>query len=226
MQKKQTFKHVKEHLEEKFKIKISYGSLVQLCTARNRRKSASCTKVLLRFFKKEQGFYFEVQSRQTLECCILPISKWPTVSWWWESFKSRKRQSSRISFRHHDHPQITCKNSCHKSITTQTDYVTLQVTCYNFPETKNTAERCVGVAMLAPCMKRMQHNIFLIWNFCLLKRSWSQCFLNQDQTNLKRLNSKSWWRSWQGPLSLRSEVLVDSTLPESLNHCYSGYNQE
>ena len=75
MQKKQTFKHEKEHLEEKFKIKISYGSLVQLCTARNRRKSASCTKVLLRFFKKEQGFYFEVQSRQTLKCCILSISK-------------------------------------------------------------------------------------------------------------------------------------------------------
>ena len=42
VKKKPTFKRVKEHLEEKFQLKISYGTVVQLCVARNkRRKSAA-----------------------------------------------------------------------------------------------------------------------------------------------------------------------------------------
>ena len=41
MQKKPTFKHVKEHLERKFQKKISYGTVVQLCIARNWRRISS-----------------------------------------------------------------------------------------------------------------------------------------------------------------------------------------
>ena len=42
VKKKPTLKRVKEHLEEKFRLKISYGMVVQLCVARHkRRKSAA-----------------------------------------------------------------------------------------------------------------------------------------------------------------------------------------
>ena len=58
MQKKPTFKRVKEHLEEKFNIKISYGSVVQLCIARNRRISASRYKGVANVLQKRarKGF--------------------------------------------------------------------------------------------------------------------------------------------------------------------------
>lgn len=56
---KPTFKRVKEHLERKFKMKISYGTVVQLCIARNRRRrSASRYKGVAKVLQKRarKGF--------------------------------------------------------------------------------------------------------------------------------------------------------------------------
>jgi ABC-type phosphate transport system ATPase subunit len=36
LEKKAMFKRVKEHLEEKYQRSISYGTVVQLCIARNK----------------------------------------------------------------------------------------------------------------------------------------------------------------------------------------------
>ena len=55
MEKKATFKRVKEHVEEKYPRKISYGSVVQLCIARNKRRSAARYRGVAKFFKREQG---------------------------------------------------------------------------------------------------------------------------------------------------------------------------
>ena len=41
VKKKPTFMRAKEHLEEKFQLKISYGTVVQLCVARNKRKKSA-----------------------------------------------------------------------------------------------------------------------------------------------------------------------------------------
>lgn len=35
---KVTYKRIKEHLEQKYKTEFGYGTIVQLCVARNRRK--------------------------------------------------------------------------------------------------------------------------------------------------------------------------------------------
>ena len=59
VQKKPIFKRVKEHLERKFQIKISYGTVVQLCIARNRRRrSASSYKGVAKILQKRarEGF--------------------------------------------------------------------------------------------------------------------------------------------------------------------------
>ena len=41
VKKKATFKRIKEHLEAKYGRKISYGSIVQLCIARNKRRRSA-----------------------------------------------------------------------------------------------------------------------------------------------------------------------------------------
>ena len=160
MQKKPTFKRVKEHLEEKFKIKISYGSVVQLCIARNRRRrSASRYKGVAKVLQKRarKGFTFKFN----------PDEHWSAA--FYQSLNDQQfRDGEKVlnlgrddqaGFRldtmttHKLHGTLSVKG--HESLTTRTDYVngyppTLQVTSYNFPETENTAERCVGVVKARP----------------------------------------------------------------------------
>lgn len=55
LEKKPTFKLVKEHLETKYNQQISYGTVVQLCIPRNkRRRSAARYKVLQMCFRRER----------------------------------------------------------------------------------------------------------------------------------------------------------------------------
>ena len=62
--KKATFKRVKEHLEEKYKRKIAYGTVVKLCQPRNkRRKSAARYKCLANVVQKCATKGFNVQYR-------------------------------------------------------------------------------------------------------------------------------------------------------------------
>ena len=54
VEKKRTFKRVKEHLENKFQLKMSYGTVVQLCMARNRRRrSAARYKGIAKVLQKK-----------------------------------------------------------------------------------------------------------------------------------------------------------------------------
>lgn len=41
LKQKATFKRIKEYLEQKYNRSISYGSVVQLCVARNRRRRSA-----------------------------------------------------------------------------------------------------------------------------------------------------------------------------------------
>ena len=155
MQKKPTIKRVKEHLEEKFKIKISYGSVVQLCIARNRRRrSASRYKGVAKVLQK--------RARKGFTLKFNPDEHWSAA--FYQSLNDQQfRDGEKVLNLGRDdqagfrldtmttnklHGTLSVKG--HESLTTRTDYVngypsTLQVTSYNFPETENTAERCVGV---------------------------------------------------------------------------------
>lgn len=159
MQKKPTFKRVKEHLEEKIKIKISYGSVVQLCIAKNRRRSTSKYKGVAKVLQK--------RGRKGFTLKFNPNEHWSAA--FYQSLNDQQfhdgekvlnlGRDDQAGFHldtmttHKLHGTLSVKG--HKSLTTRTDYVnwyplTLQVTSYNFPKTENTAEHCVGVVKACP----------------------------------------------------------------------------
>lgn len=140
VQKKPTFKRVKEHLERKFKMKISYGTVVQLCIARNRRRrSASRYKGVAKVLQKraalnDQQFHDGEK--------VLNLGRDDQAGFRLDTMTTHKL-----------HGTLCVKD--HEPVTTRTDYAsgypsTLQVTSYNFPETENTAERCAGVVKARP----------------------------------------------------------------------------
>jgi hypothetical protein len=74
IEKKATFKRVKEHLENKYQRKISYGTVVELCIARNkRRRSAARYKGVAKVIQKKskKGIQCKVQPRRTLKQCFI-----------------------------------------------------------------------------------------------------------------------------------------------------------
>ena len=105
---------LKEHLERKFKVKISCGTVVQLFIAGKRRRSVSrCNgveKVLQK--KSQEGFHSEVQSRSTLECCIFAALDDQQFHDGEKLLNLARDDPRRLLFRHHDHPQITRNALC------------------------------------------------------------------------------------------------------------------
>jgi hypothetical protein len=61
LEKKATFKRVKEHIEEKYQRSISHGTVVQLCIARNKRRRSA-----LRY----RGVAKVIQKRARNKYCI------------------------------------------------------------------------------------------------------------------------------------------------------------
>lgn len=155
VKKKPTFKRVKEHLEEKFQLKISYGSVVQLCVARNkRRRSAARYKGIAKVQQKRARKGFNVKFN--------PDEHWSAAFYGALDdlqFRDGEKvlnlgRDDQAGFRldtmatHRQHGTLCVQGSEH--LTTRTDYAnkypsTLQVTSYNFPETASTAELCAGV---------------------------------------------------------------------------------
>lgn len=169
VQKKPTFKRVKEHLERKFQIKVSYGTVVQLCIARNRRRrSASRYKGVAKVLQKRArkgftlkfnpdehwsaAFYAALNDQQFHDGeKILNLGRDDQASFHLDTMTTHKLH------------RTLCVKDC-EPVTTRTDYtngypLTLQVTSYNFPETENTAERCAGVVKAHPLHEKnaVQH---------------------------------------------------------------------
>ena len=125
--KKVTFKRTQEHLKAKYKCAFSYGTVVQLCTARNkRRKSASRYKGLVQVDQRRvrKGFG-DGTNVMNLSCDDQAGFRLDTMT------------------THKLHASLCLKNE--DPLTTRTDYVNrypsvLQTTSYNFPATKTTGE--------------------------------------------------------------------------------------
>ena len=153
--KKPTFRRVKEHLERKYQRKISYGSVVQLCIARNKRRRSSVRyKGVAKVIQKGERKGFNVKYNPDAHWSNALYSSLDTLQYQDGSNIVNLGRDDQAGFRldtmasHRLHGSLCVKGK--ESLTTRTDYVnkypsTLQTTSYNFAGTKTTGEVCMGV---------------------------------------------------------------------------------
>ena len=152
---KVTFKRIQKHLEDTYKRRFSFGSVVQLCVARNKRRRSAkrylgVAKVTTRHARK--GFNLKYN----------PDAHWSaafykglnTIQYRHGRNITNINRDDASGFRldtlttHKQHPIPVLHGK--DILTTRTDYVnkyssTLQTTSYNFTATDTTVETCVGI---------------------------------------------------------------------------------
>lgn len=150
LNKKATFKRVKEHLEEKHKRKIAYGTVVQLCQPRNkRRKSAARYKCLANVVQKHAMKGFNVRYNPHEHWSAALYGALDKLQYTDGRHIMNLGRDDQAGFRldttasHKQHATLCVRGN--KPLTTRTDYTnkypsTLQTTSYNFPSTNTTGE--------------------------------------------------------------------------------------
>lgn len=153
--KKVTFRRIQDHLEARYKRKFGYGTVVQLCVPRNkRRKSAARYKGLAQVTHRRarKGFTLkynpdahwsaalyrgldDIQYRDGRR--IMTVGRDDQAEFRLDTMTTSKQNAT-----------LCCKDNL--PLTTRTDYVNqypsvLQTTCYNFAATETTSEVCAGV---------------------------------------------------------------------------------
>ncbi len=155
IEKKATFKRVQKHLENKYQRKISYGTVVQLCVARNRkRRSSARYKGVANVIQKWARKGFNVKYNPDAYWSNALYSSLDALQYHDGSNIVNIGRDDQAGFRldtmasHRLHGTLCVKG--HESLTTRTNYVnkypsTLQTTSYNFAGMKTTGEICMGV---------------------------------------------------------------------------------
>ena len=156
---KVTFARIQEHLESFYQKRFSYGSIVELCVARNRRrKSAKRYRGVARVTCRRARKVFQIKYN--------PDAHWSAALYralskiQYEDGRnilnvnrddaSGFRLDTMSTHKLHKTPMVQGK----QALTTYTDYVikypsTLQTTSYNFTRTATTPEMCAGVVKAA-----------------------------------------------------------------------------
>ena len=155
IKQKVTFKRIQEHLQSIYSTKFSYGTVVQLCVARNkRRRSAKNYRGAARVTSR--------RARKGFQLKYNPDSHWSAAVYKGLDFLQLKDNSNTLlvnrddasGFRldtmttHHQFKTPVVDGNC--PLTTHTDYINkypsiLQTTCYNFSKTDTSGELCAGV---------------------------------------------------------------------------------
>ena len=153
--KKVTFRRIQEHLEAKYKRKFGYGTVVQLCIPRNkRRKSAARYKGLAQVTNRRarKGFTLKYNPDEHWSAAlyrglddiqykdgrqIMNVGRDDQAGFRLDTMTTSKQNAT-----------LCCKDNL--PLTTRTDYVNqypsvLQTTCYNFAATETTGEVYAGV---------------------------------------------------------------------------------
>ena len=153
---KVTYSRIQEHLQQKYSHKFSYGTVVQLCVARNkRRRSAANYKGIANVTTR--------RARKGFELKYNPDRHWSNALYRGLSHIQYMDGSNMIIINRDDASGYRLDTSTtHASpavqnkdvLTTHTDYVNrhpsiLQTTSYNFTGTKTTKEKCAGVVKAA-----------------------------------------------------------------------------
>ena len=164
LKSKVTYQRIQEHLEKVYKRHFSYGSVVELCVARNkRRRSSQRYKGVAKITtcRARKGFalkynpdshwsaalYKGLNSLQYVDGRnILNLNRDDATGFRLDTFSTCKQFST---------PSVQGKDV----LTTRTDFVnkynsTLQTTSYYFSSTSTTQEACVGIVKAVPLHKK------------------------------------------------------------------------
>ena len=150
--KRITFRKIREELMQHYKRNFSIGTVAELCAKRNKRRRASLRYkgvANIRFRKAWKGFSIKLN----------PDTHW-SRSLYRNLDKLQKDNTNMSIFGRDDQAGFRLDTTyTHKqygshldenTVTTRTDFVNkratvLQISSYNFPETNNSVEVCVGV---------------------------------------------------------------------------------
>ena len=151
--KKVTFSRIKEHLENTYQRKFSYGTVIELCVSRNKcRRSAKCYRGIAQVTCR--------RARKGFQLKYNPDSHWSAAFYRGLSKIQYEDGSNIVNVNRDDASGFRLDTMAthklhktpvvHQALTTHTDYVnrypsTLQTTSYNFARTSTTPELCAGI---------------------------------------------------------------------------------
>lgn len=150
-----TYGRIPEHLQEVLQRKFSYGTVVELCVARNRRRQS-----VHRY--KGIGKITSRRARKGFQLRYNPDNHWSAALYRSLNFLEYTDGKNIVNVNHDDasgfrldtltihHIHRTPVVHGKEILTTYTDYVNsypsvLQTTGYNFTATKTTREMCAGI---------------------------------------------------------------------------------
>ena len=174
--KKVTYKSTQAHLEEKYGTKIGYGSIVQLCYARNKRHLSSkryqnVAKITCRRARK--GFSVRINPDAHWSCALYRGLDYIQLKEGINKVLLNRDDQSGFrldtTYDHKHSKTITLTNR--PALTTRTDFVNdypsvIQTTSYLLMETDTSKQACVGVVKLHFTYPKKQLSMRLIWNSC------------------------------------------------------------
>ena len=155
LQKKATVKQIKEHLEQVYQHSFAYGTIVQLCVARNKRRmSAQRYKGLANVTQHRARKGFNTKYNPDVHWNNAFYAALDVMQYKDGRNITNLGRDDQAGFRldtmttHKLHPTLCVQG--HEHLITYTDYTTkypakLQTTSYFFPSTETTGEICCGV---------------------------------------------------------------------------------
>ena len=197
IKEKVTYEKIRQHLEEVYERKFSYGTVIQLCVPRNKRRRSA----------KNYCGVAKVTSRRARKGFTLRFN--PDAHWSAAFYKALNKLQyidgrDMLNINRDDATGFrldtltTCKQyktpvvEGHEVLTTRTDYVNkypsiLQTTSYNFSATATTEEVCVGVIKAHKIQQKnpAQHASDL--EMLELKEELSPVFVNNITGHLKSI---------------------------------------
>ena len=195
--RKVTFRRIQDHLQAKYKRKFGYGTVVQLCVPRNkRRKSAARYQGLAQVTHRRarKGFnlkynpddhwssalYRGLDAIQYKDCRnIMNVGRDDQAGFRLDTMTTSKQ-----------HASLCLKDNL--PLTTRTDYVNpypsvLQTTCYNFAGTETTNEVCAGVVKAKPLFPKNPAQHFADMMLLEENEDIKPAFLNPTTGNRKEI---------------------------------------
>ena len=153
--KKVTYKRIQEHLQTKYDCNISYGTVVQLCVVRSKRRiSARRYKGVARVTCRKSRKGFSIKLNPDAHWCSAFYKGLHSIQLKDGRNKILPNRDDQAGFRmdttftHRQGKCITLEST--PSVTTRTDFMNqyqsiIQTTSYLFMESDNTPKACVGV---------------------------------------------------------------------------------
>lgn len=171
-----TYNRIKAHLEKKYGAKFGYGTIVQLCCAKNKRKLSAkryfgAAKIVSKRARK--GFTIKLNIDAHWSCAFYKALDYIQFKDGLDKTVLNRDDAAGFrldsTFTHKQHKVLAEVGK--PELTTYTDFVNkysskLQTTSYMFLGSNTTPEVCAGVVKASLVHEKILGNMPLTWRFC------------------------------------------------------------